>query len=185
MVSSAGERNFDCIVAVRGAQGEGIFPSRGNNCRQMFLMYMPKGTEKSPRRTPPESRSAGVSIFPFGAGRIDREKITMKKVGIIRCQQTEDVCPGTTDFKAAASGSLAFEDLGPAEIIGFVSCGGCSGKRAVHRAKMLADNGAEAILLASCIRKGTPFGMPCPHYENMRDAIQKKIGGIRLIDWTH
>ena len=26
----------------------------------------------------------------------------MKKVGIIRCQQTEDMCPGTTDFVTAA-----------------------------------------------------------------------------------
>ena len=24
----------------------------------------------------------------------------MMKVGIIRCMQTEDFCPGTTDFKA-------------------------------------------------------------------------------------
>jgi hypothetical protein len=32
------------------------------------------------------------------------------KVGIIRCQQTEDMCPGTTDFKVALSGKLAFEE---------------------------------------------------------------------------
>ena len=30
----------------------------------------------------------------------------MKKVGIIRCQQT---CPGTTDFTIASNGILAFD----------------------------------------------------------------------------
>lgn len=41
------------------------------------------------------------------------------KVGIIRCQQTEDMCPGSTDFKIASEGKLAFEETGPVEIVGF------------------------------------------------------------------
>ena len=36
----------------------------------------------------------------------------MKKVGIIRCQQTEDLCPGTTDFVTAAKGKGSFEAFG-------------------------------------------------------------------------
>lgn len=80
----------------------------------------------------------------------------MKKVGIIRCQQTEDVCPGTTDFKVASQGKLAFEETGPVEIIGFVSCGGCPGKRAIARAKMMVERGAKAIVFASCISRGKP-----------------------------
>lgn len=71
----------------------------------------------------------------------------MKKIGIIRCMQTEDICPGTTDFSFAAQGKGAFEELGPCEVIGFVSCGGCPGKRAVARARMLVDRGAEAVAL--------------------------------------
>jgi len=109
----------------------------------------------------------------------------MKKAGVIRCQQTEDMCPGTTDFKTASSGKLAFEPFGPCEIVGFVSCGGCPGKRAVARAKMLVERGAEVIFLASCIKKGTPIGMPCPNYEAMKAAIGKKIEGVPLVDWTH
>ena len=62
----------------------------------------------------------------------------MKKAGIIRCQQTEDFCPGTTDFKMAAKGEGAFAETGPVEVMGFVSYGGCPGKRAVARAAMLA-----------------------------------------------
>lgn len=109
----------------------------------------------------------------------------MKKVGIIRCQQTEDVCPGTMDFIVAEKGTFAFADHGPVQIVGFVSCGGCPGKRAVARAEMLVKKGAEAIFLASCIFKGTPIGMPCPHAQAMRDAIAAKIGEVPLIDWTH
>ncbi len=109
----------------------------------------------------------------------------MKKVGIIRCQQTEDLCPGTTDFKTALSGKLAFEPFGACEVMGFVSCGGCPGKRSVARAKMLVERGAEVLFLASCIKKGNPIGMPCPHYEALRAAIEKQVGQVPVIDWTH
>jgi predicted metal-binding protein len=110
----------------------------------------------------------------------------MKKAGIIRCQQTEDMCPGNTDFKVAKEGRLAFADTGPVEIIGFVSCGGCPGKRAIARAKLMVERGAEIIVFASCISKGNPIGFPCPHYEKMRDAVIKNIGSeIEIIEWTH
>ena len=110
----------------------------------------------------------------------------MKKVGIIRCQETEDICPGTTDFKVAPMGELGFESLGPAEIVGFVSCGGCPGKRAVARAKVMVDRGAEAIAFASCISQGKPLGMVCPHYELMKEAVAKKLGPeIPILDYTH
>jgi predicted metal-binding protein len=108
------------------------------------------------------------------------------KVGIIRCQQTEDICGGNTDFKAAKEGRLAFEETGPVEIISFVSCGGCPGKRAIARAKLMVERGAEALAFASCITKGNPIGYPCPHYANMRDAVIKKIGNeMKIIEWTH
>ena len=109
----------------------------------------------------------------------------MKKVGIIRCQQTEDLCPGTTDFVTAAKGKGSFEAFGECQIVGFVSCGGCPGKRAVARAKMLVDRGAEAVALASCIGKGSPIGFPCANREQMVQAIRAKIGDIPLLEYTH
>ena len=69
---------------------------------------------------------------------------------------------------------------------GFVSCGGCPGKRAVARARMLVDRGAEAVALASCICKGNPISFPCPHHETMLAAIRKKLGdGVPVLDHTH
>jgi predicted metal-binding protein len=110
----------------------------------------------------------------------------MLKVGMIRCQQTEDMCPGNTDFKVAQEGKCAFEETGPVEVVGFVSCGACPGIRAVTRAKTMVERGAEAIVLVSCISKGNPIGMPCPHYQKMKEAIIKKVGeGIKIIEWSH
>jgi predicted metal-binding protein len=110
----------------------------------------------------------------------------MKKVGIIRSQQTEDICTRNTDFRIAREGKLAFKETGPVEITGFVSCGGCPGKRAIARAQLMVERGAEAIVFASCISKGNPIGYPCPHYANMRDAVIKKVGPeIQNIEYTH
>lgn len=110
----------------------------------------------------------------------------MLKVAIVRCQQTEDLCPGTTDFKVARDGTAAFETTGAVEIIGFVSCGGCPGKRAAARAKMMVDRGAQAIALASCIVKGTPIGFPCPHAQLLLDVVRRRVGpDIRILDYTH
>ncbi len=110
----------------------------------------------------------------------------MMKVGIIRCQQTEDICPGTMDFKIASEGKMAFAETGPVEIVGFVSCGGCPGKRAISRAKLMVERGAEAIVLASCISKGNPINFPCPHYEEIKGGIAKNImPSIKIIEWTH
>jgi predicted metal-binding protein len=110
----------------------------------------------------------------------------MKKVGIIRCKHTEDNCPGTTDFKIASEGKLAFEATGPVEVIGFVSCGGCPGKKAVSRSKTLVEKGADIIVLGSCISKGFQIGEPCPHYRDIKNAISMRIGaGKKIIEYTH
>lgn len=110
----------------------------------------------------------------------------MKKIGIIRCQQTEDMCPGTTDFKVAKEGILAFEEIGPSEVVGFVSCGGCPGKRAVKRAEMLIERGAEVVTFASCMKKGNPIGFPCPHFDKIKESVEKRLDGkASIIDWTH
>jgi len=75
---------------------------------------------------------------------------------------------------------------GPVQIAGFVSCGGCPGKRAVQRAKIMVDRGVEVIVFASCISKGNPIGFPCPHFAEMRDAIIRKVGPeVKIIEYTH
>lgn len=110
----------------------------------------------------------------------------MAKVGIIRCRETEDLCGGVADFKFAQAGKGAFEPLGQCEVVGFVSCGGCPGKRAISRASMLKDRGAEVIVLASCITLGTPLGFPCPNKDAMLASIRRKLGdSVPVLEYTH
>jgi predicted metal-binding protein len=101
--------------------------------------------------------------------------------------QTEDMCPATTCFKVLKEKKLAFNDIiEEIEIIGVNTCGGCPGKKAVTRAAEMVKRGADTIVFASCIFKGTPIGFPCPHAQTMKDAIIKKLGDkIQIIDYTH
>lgn len=52
------------------------------------------------------------------------------KVGLIRCMQTEDMCPATTCFKVMNTKKLAFENIEEdIEVVGLTTCGGVLGKR--------------------------------------------------------
>lgn len=109
------------------------------------------------------------------------------KVGLIRCMQTEDMCPASTDFMVMKEKKLAFANITEEiEVIGVNTCGGCPGKKAVTRATEMVKRGADTIVLASCITKGNPIGFPCPNAEQMKQAISKRVGDtVRLIDYTH
>ena len=109
------------------------------------------------------------------------------KAGLIRCKQTEDVCPATTDLKVMREKREAFAGIEEEiELIGINSCGGCPGKKAVFRAKEMVRRGADTIVFASCISRGTPIDFPCPFAKKMRDAVKKAVGEeIRIIDYTH
>lgn len=111
------------------------------------------------------------------------------KVGIIRCMQTEDYCPGTLDFKTIRERKGTFSDVPEEEgieVVGFCNCGGCPGKKAVFRAKKLIDAGADTIAFASCIQKGTPIGYTCPFAKKMLEAVSHNIeDGIKILTYTH
>ena len=108
-------------------------------------------------------------------------------LGIIRCMQTEDYCPGAADFAALRERRGACAGLeGELELVGFVSCGGCPGKKAVLRARELVRRGADVIAFASCIQKGTPIGFACRFAGEMKQAVSRAVGGdVLLLDHTH
>ena len=108
------------------------------------------------------------------------------KVGIIRCMQTEDFCPGVGDFQAVRTRTGSFSGEDDVEIVGFINCGGCPGKKAVLRARSLVALRADTIAFASCIQKGTPIGYPCPFAKKMKELVQKEAGeNVRILDYTH
>lgn len=109
------------------------------------------------------------------------------KVGIIRCIQTEDYCPGTTDFKMIREKKGVFQGVEEEiELVGFINCGDCPGKKSVLRAKELVKRGADTIVFASCIQMGAPIGYPCPFGKKMKNIISKDLGEqIKILDYTH
>jgi len=108
------------------------------------------------------------------------------KIGIIRCQQTEDICPGTQCLAVAREGKGAFDETGAAEVVGFVSCGGCPGKKAVARALDMEKRGAERIFLASCATRGIPWEFVCPHIAAIRASLKKRLKtSTGVLEWTH
>lgn len=109
------------------------------------------------------------------------------KVGIIRCMQTEDFCPGTSDFRMIREKKGVFEGIEEdIELVGFTNCGGCPGKKAVLRTRELVKRGADTIVFASCIQRGNPIGYPCPFAKKMKDIVAKEAGEqINILDYTH
>ena len=108
------------------------------------------------------------------------------KLGIIRCMQTEDYCPGSRDFRTIRERKGAFMGEDDIQLVGFINCGGCPGKKAVFRAKTLVKRGADTIAFASCIQKGTPIGFPCPFAKLMKEHVQANVPeNIRILDYTH
>lgn len=80
--------------------------------------------------------------------------------------------PRTTDFKVMEEKKCAFENVGEEiEVIGFTTCGGCPGKKAITRAAEMVKRGADTIVLCSCITKGNPIGFACHHAQSMKAAI--------------
>lgn len=108
------------------------------------------------------------------------------KVGIIRCMQTEDYCPGGRDFQTIRERSGEFQGEDDITLVGFINYGGCPGKKAVLRARSLVAQGADTIAFASCIQKGTPIGYPCPFAKRMKELVQNEVGdNVRILDYTH
>lgn len=109
------------------------------------------------------------------------------KLGLIRCMQTEDVCPAATCLKTIARKKGAFSQVEDELILtGISTCGGCPGKKAVFRAEMMAKQGAQAIALSTCITKGSHGTFPCPHKDQMLEAIHRKLGpDIMVFDYSH
>ena len=108
------------------------------------------------------------------------------KAGIIRCMQTEDYCPGTADFKMLRERRGVFEGVEEdIELVGFTNCGGCPGKRVPLRVRELVKRGADTIVFASCIKKGTPIGYPCPFAKRLMDLAAAEAGEVvKILDRT-
>ena len=93
----------------------------------------------------------------------------MAKIGIIRCDFHSVQCNGAHCFSAMRKKEEAFAQYdGEIELVGYATCGGCCGRDAVRRAKMMVDSGAETIHLSGCLWGGNL----CPFKDRIKGDIE-------------
>lgn len=118
---------------------------------------------------------------------LDNLKGWIMKVGLIRCLQTENLCPATKCFLTINEKKGAFKDIDEdIHCIAVNTCGGCPGKNTAERAKRMVKQGAEAIVVSSCITLGSPMDFPCPFHHKIIEIVKKAVGdGIRVFEYSH
>ncbi|MFZ3170577.1 MAG: CGGC domain-containing protein [Carboxydocellales bacterium] len=106
------------------------------------------------------------------------------KVAIVRCDIVSETCPGVGCLKAWHNRRINFEQYGPeAELIGFFTCGGCSGRRVHRLAKKLKENyELDVVHLASCMLFDDDYPK-CPFKELIKKSIEAK--DVQVVEGTH
>ncbi len=106
-----------------------------------------------------------------------------QRIAIVRCDIVSEVCPGIACFKAFNQRRLAFAQYGDnVEIIGFFTCGGCSGRRVSRLVDKLLKYNLNAVHLSSCMILEDDYPR-CPHLEEIKKSITSK--GIKVVEGTH
>ena len=106
------------------------------------------------------------------------------KIAVVRCHTVAEVCPGVGCLKAFTHRKLNFSEYGPdTEIIGFFTCGGCSGRRVSRLVEKLLDHGLDIVHLSSCMCMDDDDYPRCPFKTQIRKAIEAK--GVKVVEGTH
>lgn len=105
------------------------------------------------------------------------------RIAIVRCETVSEVCPGTACLKAFQQRKLAFSGYGSqAELIGFFTCGGCSGRRVARLVDRLLDFNLDIVHLSSCMLLDKDYPR-CPHLEEIKASLENK--GVKIAEGTH
>jgi len=106
------------------------------------------------------------------------------KAAVVRCHTVAEVCPGVGCLKAFNHRKLNFEGYGPdTELIGFFTCGGCSGRRVSWLVEKLLDHGLDVVHLSSCMCMDDDDYPKCPFKSQIKKTIEGK--GVRVVEGTH
>lgn len=110
----------------------------------------------------------------------DQEKT---RIAVVRCDIVSEVCPGTACFKAFNNRRQLFKQYGEkTEMIGFFTCGGCSGRRVSRLVDKLLKHNLDVVHLSSCMMLDDDYP-PCPHKDEIRKSIESK--GVKVVAGTH
>lgn len=106
-----------------------------------------------------------------------------EKIAVLRCETVSEVCPGVGCLKAYNARRVHFKDTPEdAELIGFFTCGGCSGRRVSRLVKSLLKSGLTTVHLSSCMVMDGDYPK-CPHIEEIKKTITKL--GVNIVEGTH
>lgn len=106
----------------------------------------------------------------------------MVKVAVIGCKKHQDVNCISKDLMAVTKGTGQFKELGPAEFTGFLSCGGCPGKKTVERVRMLTRAGADVVALSTGLEDN---GFSCPYREQIWNDIDRRFPSTIVLGSTY
>ncbi|NVM29678.1 MAG: CGGC domain-containing protein [Candidatus Helarchaeota archaeon] len=97
-------------------------------------------------------------------------------IAIVRCERTQESCPGTSCLTSFQERKHTFQAYGQnTRLVGFFSCGGCPGRRIFRLLRTLKEEtNVKKIHIASCILKEAPFPK-CLHKKDIIESI-KKLG---------
>lgn len=118
----------------------------------------------------------------LGKDKDETKKTT--KIAVVRCHTVAEVCPGVGCLKAFTHRRLNFQEYGEtAELIGFFTCGGCSGRRVSRLVEKLLDHGLDIVHLSSCMCMEDADYPKCPFKNQIRMAVEAK--GVKVVEGTH
>lgn len=113
---------------------------------------------------------------------------------VVQCHIVTERCPGYFCERAFYERNGGFAPYGKEKPLRYLNltCGGCCG-RALHRklalllSKIKKWDGVEKeriiVQFSSCITKESHHGLPCPHFDYLKDQVKKM--GLDFAEDTH
>ena len=100
---------------------------------------------------------------------------------MMRCLNAEEDCIAQPCLNLIKERKNEFSGLEKIELVGLITCGGCPGKRISLRVKSLLEEGADKVVLTSCITKGTCRGEVCPHLDAIKESVLNLVDEDKVI----
>ncbi|MFO7820351.1 MAG: CGGC domain-containing protein [Halanaerobacter sp.] len=103
------------------------------------------------------------------------------KIAIIRCLKAEEECIAQPCLNLIKARKNKFAEIEEIELVGLITCGGCPGKKISLRTQSLLEDGADKVVLTSCITKGTCRGEVCPHLDAIKESVLNVVDEDKVI----
>ncbi len=106
------------------------------------------------------------------------------RIAIVRCDIISEVCPGIGCLQAYEKKNELFKRYKGKNVrlIGFFTCGGCSGRRVFRLVNTLKKYGLDIVHMSSCMLMEEPF-VRCPNKEEIKKSIERL--GVEVVEGTH